>query len=136
MEQISQPESPLTLEQVRDQFEVWRQSRKKRSAIPAVLWQAAIHLCQDHTISKVSGTLRLNYAVLKQRVQAYGLTHHREPSIAVPSFIELDMGSAKSVSECIVEMTDQKGATMRMYFKAEAGLDFLELGKAFWNKRP
>jgi hypothetical protein len=33
-------------------------------------------------------------------------------------------------------MADQKGATMRMYFKGEAGLDLLELGKAFWSKRP
>jgi len=136
MKEIPNPESLPTLEQVRDQFQVWRQSRKKRSPIPDAFWQAAIHLCQNHTISKVSGTLRLNYAVLKQRVQAYALTHHPEPSIAVPSFIELNMGSAKPVSECIVEMADQKGATMRMYFKGEAGLDLLELGKAFWNKRP
>jgi hypothetical protein len=32
-------------------------------------------------------------------------------------------------------MADQKGATMRMYLKSEAGLDLLELGKAFWSKQ-
>ena len=135
MDQISQAESIPTLEQVREQFEIWRQSRVKRSAIPDVLWQAAVNLCQKHTISKVSSTLRLNYAVLKQRVGVYGI-NHPGPRITAPSFIELDVSPSRSTSECIVEMADQKGATMRMYFKGEAGLDLLELGKAFWSKRP
>jgi len=133
MDQIPQPESTPTLEQVREQFEVWRQSREKRSAIPDTLWQTAVNLCQDHTISKVSSTLRLNHTVLKQRVQACGLSQS-VPCITAPGFIELDMDPTKWTSECIVEMVDQKGATMRMYFKGQAGLDLLELGKAFWNK--
>jgi len=136
MKQIPRPEAPQpTLEQVQEQFEDWRRSREKRSAIPDALWQAAIYLCREHTISQVSSTLRLNYAVLKRRVQACGLSHP-VPRIPTPSFIELDMSPTQSTSECIVEMSDQKGATMRMYFKGEAGLDLLELGKAFWNKRP
>lgn len=135
MEQIPQPESTPTLEQVLEQFKAWRQSRKKRSAIPDALWQTAVNLCQDHTISKVSSTLRLNHTVLKQRVQTCGLSQS-VPCITAPGFIELDMGPTKWASECIVEMADQKGATMRMYFKGQAGLDLLELGKAFWDKLP
>lgn len=135
MDQISQPESISSLEKVREQFEAWRQSREKRSAIPDALWQAAINLCQDYSISKISSTLRLNYAVLKQRVRVYGI-NHPVPRITAPSFIELDVSPSRSTSECIVEMADQKGATMRMYFKGEVGLDLLELGKAFWSKRP
>jgi len=135
MEQIPHPESPPTLEQVRGQFKVWRQSREKRSTIPDALWQAAVNLCQEHTISKVSSTLRLNYAVLKQRVQASSLSPPLS-CISGPSFIELDMSPTRSTSECIVEMADQKGATMRICFKGDAGLDLLELGKAFWSKRP
>lgn len=38
------------------------------------------------------------------------------------------MNPSKVASECIIEMLDQKGATMRMHFKGEAGLDLLELG--------
>ena len=134
MDQIPQPETPPTLEQVREQFELWRQRREKRLAIPASLWQAAIHLCQDYSISKISSTLRLNYAVLKQRVHAYG-TSHQVPCITAPSFIELDVSQSKSASECVVEMEDKGGARMKMYFKGEVGFDLLELGKSFWNKR-
>lgn len=68
MEQIPQPESIPTVENVLEQFEAWRQNRVKRSAIPDALWQAAVNLCQEHTISKVCSTLRLNYADLKHRV--------------------------------------------------------------------
>jgi hypothetical protein len=135
MDQIGEPESTPTLEQIREQFETWRQGRKKRSAIPDKLWQSAVNLCQDHCISKVSSTLRLNHAVLKHRVGAYGINHPAS-RITDPSFIELDLSPSKSASECIVEMWDPKGSTMRMYVKGEAGLDLLELGKAFWSKRP
>jgi len=134
MEQIPHADSTPTLEQVREQFELWRQSREKRSAIPDALWQAAINLCQDTSISKISSTLRLNYAVLKQRFHAYG-TNHQVPCITAPSFIELDVSPSKSASECIVEMQDTDGGRMKMYFKGEVGFDLLELGKSFWDKR-
>jgi hypothetical protein len=134
MDQIPQPETPPTLEQVREQFELWRQSREKRSAIPDTLWQAAVNLCQEHTISKVSSTLRLNYAELKHRVHVFAVSHP-VPCMTASNFIELNMSPSKVASECIVEMSDQKGATLRMHFKGEAGLDLLELGRAFWSKR-
>lgn len=135
MDQIGEPESAPTLEQIREQFEAWRQGRKKRSAIPEELWQSAVNLCQDHPISKVSRTLRLNHALLKHRVGTYGIDHPAS-CITDPRFIELNLSPSKSASECIVEMSDPKGSTMRMYVKGEAGIDLLELGKAFWSKRP
>jgi len=135
MEQIPQPESIPTLENILEQFEAWRQSRVKRSAIPDALWQAAVNLCQEHTISKVCSTLRLNYADLKHRVHVCAVNHPIQ-CMTPSNFIELNMSPSKVASECIVEMSDQKGATMRMHFKGEAGLDLLALGKSFWSKRP
>ena len=134
MEQIPQPELIPTLEKVQEQFEAWRQSRVKRSAIPDALWHAAINLCQEHPISKVSSTLRLNYAELKYRVHVFSVSHPA-PCITESNFIELDLSPSKMASECMVEMSDQKGGTMRMHFKGEAGLDLLELSKAFWSRR-
>ena len=135
MDHTPQSETIPTLKQVREQFSVWRKSRGKRSAIPDALWQAAVNLCQDHSISKISSTLRLNHTVLKQRVQACALSQPVS-GISAPSFIELDVAPSSSTAGCIVEMSDHKGASMRMYFKGEAGFDLLELGKAFWSKRP
>lgn len=134
MEQIPQPELTPSLEKVQERFEAWRQSRVKRSAIPDVLWQAAVDLCREHPISKVSSTLRLNYAELKYRVHVFSVSHPA-PCIAESNFIELELSPSKMASECMVEMSDQKGASLRMHFKGEVGLDLLELGKAFWSRR-
>ena len=122
------------LEQVQEQFEHWRRSRGKRGTIPDALWQAAIMLFPDYALHRISKALRLNYTDLKHRVNARQSTREQS-DVSTTGFIELGLSDAMRPAECIVEMTDQKGATMRMYFKGQAGLDLLELGKAFWSKR-
>ncbi|MFC1816476.1 hypothetical protein ACFL0M_11205 [Thermodesulfobacteriota bacterium] len=124
----------LTLEQVQDQFEHWRRTRRKRRGIPDALWKAAVSLFPEHSVCQISKALRLNYTDLKHRVYAQRSTVAL-PTDNSPGFIELGVGDLMYPGECIVEMADQKGATMRMYFKGKAGLDLLELGKAFWSKR-
>jgi len=58
-----------TLETVQQQFEAWRTSRSKRNQpIPKHLWQAAVELCENYSISQVSRKLRLSYMALKKRV--------------------------------------------------------------------
>jgi hypothetical protein len=123
------------LEEVRDQFEHWRRSREKRSVIPDALWQAAILLFPKYSFCQISKTLRLNYTDLKHRVEARRSTFEQS-AVPEPAFVELGLRGPIHPAECIVEMEDQKGAKMRMHFKGEAGLDLLELGKAFWRKRP
>ena len=124
----------LTLEQVQEQFEHWRRSRKKRGAIPDALWQAALMLFPDYPVHRISKALRVNYTDLKHRINAYRSTCESS-DVSTAGFIELDLSDPMRPAESMIEMADQKGASMRMYFKGEAGLDLLELGKAFWSKR-
>jgi len=124
----------LTLEQVQEQFEQWRRSRGKRGAIPDTLWQAAILLFPDYGLHRISKALRLNYTDLKHRVNAHRSTCEQS-DVSTAGFIELGLSDPMRPAECMIEMADQKGATMRMHFKGEAGLDLLELGKAFWSRR-
>ena len=123
----------LTLEEIRDQFETWRKTREKRTTIPAVLWEAAISLCHRYSLCQVSKALRLNYSDLKLRVQASQSFLQSSPVID-PAFIDLGLKNPIFPAECTIEMEDQNGTKMSMYFKGEAGLDLLELGKAFWSK--
>ena len=123
----------LTVEQVQKQFEHWRRSRAKRGAIPDALWQAAIMLFPDYPVHRISKALRLNYTDLKHRVNAHRSTCE-QPDVNTTGFIELGLSDPMPPAECIIEMADEKGASMRMYFKGQAGLDLLELGKAFWSK--
>ncbi len=126
--------SSYNLEEVREQFEHWRRSREKRSVIPDALWQAAILLFPKYSFCQISKALRLNYTDLKHRVEAHRSTFEQS-AVPEPAFVELGLRGPIRPAECIVEMEDQKGAKMRMHFKGEAGLDLLELGKAFWSKR-
>ena len=125
----------FTLEEVREQFKHWRSSREKRSMSPEALWQAAILFFPKYSFCQISKTLRLNYTDLKHRVEAHRTTFEQS-AVPEPAFVELGLSGPIHPAECIVEMEDQKGAKMRMHFKGEAGLDLLELGKAFWRKHP
>ena len=133
MYQPTLPDPKPTLREVQERFEAWRQARPKRASIPDELWQAAISACQDHSINKVSKTLRLNYTDLRHRVRACDL-RPSAPTAHAPTFIELEWDKPLAASECIVEMQDQQGAQMKMTFKGDIGLDLLELSKAFWSK--
>ena len=59
----------LTLEEVCQQFEYWRQTREKRCPIPEKLWQAAESLYPEYSLYHISKALRLNYTDLKQRFE-------------------------------------------------------------------
>lgn len=122
-----------TLEEIREHFETWRKTREKRTTIPDALWEAAISLSSRHSLCQISKALRLNYSDLKHRVQSSQSFLQSSPVID-PAFIDLGLKSPILPAECTIEMEDQNGAKMRMYFKGEAGLDLLELGKVFWSK--
>ena len=122
------------LKQVQEQFEHWRRTRRKRSAIPDTLWEAAVSLFPNYSLYRISKVLRLNYTDLKHRVNVYR-SACEQSDVSTAGFIELGLSDPMRPAECMIEMADEKGATLRMYFKGEAGLDLLELGKAFWSKR-
>jgi hypothetical protein len=134
MTQANSSAPDLTLDELSEQIELWRQTRKTRRPMPEHLWQAAASLSKKSSLQKVSKALRLNYAALKKRV------HPDEKDLRVSNqmpaaFIELGFSQQPPpTSECIVEMQDSCGAKIRMHFRGKTDLDLLELGKAFWRK--
>ncbi len=122
-----------TLEFVRHQFEAWRRKRSRRRPIPEPLWQAAVALCNEHSICEVSQSLRMNYTGLKERVlRARGMEPvNRER----PGFVKLDLDVPIGSSECLIEMEAPNGAAMRMSFKGSLrDLEIIELSRAFWRQ--
>ena len=104
----------LTVEQVQEQFEQWRRSRGKRGTIPDALWQAAVLLFPDYSVHRISKALRLNYTDLKHHVEAQRSTF--EPATGSgAAFIELGLSDPMRPAECIVEMADEKGASLRRF---------------------
>lgn len=133
MEQEISAVIPTPLESVQYQFQTWRENKRTpREPIPGDLWAEAAKLREHYPLSQISKSLRLNHTDLKNRI--FG-DHNKMPDQAPPPvFVELDCRQSFSPSECIVEMEAPCGSKMTMSFKGQAGLDLLELSKAFWRK--
>ena len=123
-----------SISEVKEQFKIWRRTRKSPRPIPDKLWQAAVSLTATHSISKISKALVLDYSTLKKRVAIKKKSTANKTS--APSFIELNLEPPATVSECMVDMQNTLGAKMRMHFRGKPDFDLLELAKVFWSKQP
>ena len=128
------PTPTPSLTEVKEQFKNWRKTRKSPRPIPAELWTAAVSLSANHSISRISKELVVDYSRLKKRVLAKKKT--KSASMSSSGFIELNFDPPAAVAECIVDMQDTAGSKMRMHFRGNTDFDFLQLAKAFWSKKP
>jgi len=129
---IPQPTIPSIFDKVRKRFQAWRKKGPAGRRIPPALWGAAVELCRDHSVSKVSRVLRLDYYGLKKRV-------HQTKDLGMGpdmGFVKLDLGAPLvSPSEWRVEMEAPNGAKMTLSLKgAPRDLDPLELSRTFWSQ--
>ncbi len=134
MPRKKQPIAGQSLSEVKEQFKTWRRTRKNLRPIPQKLWAAAVNLTAKHSISQISKELVLDYSTLKKR--AVVKKKAGTASMSPADFIEVNLEPPASVSECVVEMQDILGAKMRMHFRGKTDVDFLQLAKAFWSKKP
>ena len=134
MEPKNYPTPCPTISQVKEQFKIWRRTRKSPRPIPEKLWAAAVSLTANHSISKISKELVVDYSAFKKRV--FIKKKDSAASMNPTGFIEVNLEPPAAVSECIVEMQDILGSKMRMHFRGKTDFDFFELAKAFWRKKP
>ena len=134
MEPKNYPTPCPTISEVKEQFKIWRRTRKSPRLIPEKLWAAAVSLTANHCLSQISKELVVDYTALKKRVAIK--KKDSAAKISPPGFIEVNLEPPAAVSECIVEMQDIGGAKMRMHFRGKTDFDLLELAKAFWRKKP
>jgi len=130
------PESPndqRRLEEVRERFVQWRDSRDKRGRIPDALWEAATTLYPAYSVHQIAQALHLNHRKLKQRI------HEQQAVSSLPAppaaFIDLGVSDALiTPCESIVEMQHQNGARMRVQVKGQNELDLMKLVRQFWSR--
>lgn len=129
---VNRPAVPSTIKAIRKRFKIWRKKGHARRRISEALWSAAVELCRDHPISKVSRDLRLDYYGLRDRV------HKSKDEGLGPDlgFVKLDLGAPLvSSAEWRVEMEAPNGAKMTLSLKgAPRDLDPLEWSRAFWSQ--
>jgi hypothetical protein len=119
------------IEEVRQQFESWRNTHAHRSRIPETLWASAVKLARQHGLHRTAKALHLDYAKLKALVRGNSATKRKEA--AAPAFVEL-LG-ADRLPECVVEMENARGKKMRIHLRGVAAPDVALLSRIFWSSR-
>jgi len=59
---------PADIEELRQQFESWRNTHAHRSRIPETLWASAVKLARQHGLHRTARALHLDYTKLKRLV--------------------------------------------------------------------
>jgi len=129
------PALATKLDGVRREFTLWRRTRPPRSPIPEPLWALAVARARESGVHATARRLSLNYYSLKQRVEAAGRQGAPGAS-AAPTFVELvpaGRAPAGAAAECVIELADVRGATMRISLKSPAPPDLAALSRAFWS---
>lgn len=138
----SAPPSPTAvsaLEEVQQQFKIWRETKTGRERIPDSLWQAAAEVFHngEHSLHKISKTLHLNHTSLREHVEQHLPSSIESEPEAVPehspAFIAFELDPPISVSECVIEMEDTTGAKMRMCLRGKTDPNILGICKSFWR---
>lgn len=119
---------PGPLLRVRQRFADWRRTRTPGERIPARLWKSAAKLGADYGLNQTATALKLDYYSLKRHVEA-----QVSETASTAAFIELPPTPVVDGNECIIELEDGAGASMRVHLKGTEMPDLLALGRSFWN---
>ena len=121
-------EVPVRLLRLKRKFSDWRTSRVPGQRIPSELWKSAAKLAAEYGLSQTATVLSLDYYSLQRHVD-----QQSAETTSAAAFIELPSAPLAPTSECIIELDDGTGASMRIHLKGTELPDLLELGRSFWN---
>jgi hypothetical protein len=124
------PQMLTQVERVRQRFERWRRTRKKRSRIPEQLWHAAVGVAASYGVNPTARTLGLDYYELKKRLESGGDASAVE-QVAVGRFVELVSPVTTVGAECLVELERAGGTKMRIHLQGAPDVGLLR--ELFWG---
>jgi hypothetical protein len=114
-----------TLEEVQARFTAWRSRPQRARRIPDELWDAAVRLCAEHSVCKVSRALRLDYNALRKRSLK---SEETQPPAA---FVEL--GPLWGAGEVLIECTDRHRGQLRVHCKGPLDPQVVDLVQGFFR---
>jgi hypothetical protein len=127
----------LTLDEAKRHFEDWRKERKSlREPIPEKLWEIAVSLTGQHSLTDIVKALHLGHNNLKERAEKhYELIRSDNPPQA--TFVEVTVPIRESLTPvrpvgCSrVELEKRDGTRMHLIANSEQGFDPSLLIQAF-----
>jgi hypothetical protein len=126
---------PVALRSARRQFDRWRSRQPQRTRLPEDLWQKAVILARAHGINKTAGALGLKYESLKKHLEAAS-SETSDPKKARAAFVELlPREIPPSSLQCMIEVEDGHGATIRMHVQGIHVPDLVAFAHLFQGGR-
>jgi len=127
---------PAQLMRAAARFAEWRRNRVIGARIPKALWASAVRLATEFGISRTATCLKLDYYELKRHLESIA-PPAKQASVAKqsPAFVELSASSFPTSGECMIELEDAQGSTMRIHLKGSSVPDLVALSDGFWNSR-
>lgn len=129
MKQGSPHPSRDILRDAQSQFERWRRRRSRGTRIPAALWDAAAAAAREYGVSKVAGTLHLDYYKLKKRLES---APERPEAGHGGGFLEVPLYAAPA-NECVFELEDGQGTRLRVALQGASPAELEPLARALWS---
>ncbi len=126
-----------SLEQVRERFKRWRETRGRGEHVPRELWVAAVGIARVHGLHVTARELHLDYGGLKRRQQEQaGST--LQAARKETQFVEWTIAPARESGdplrrECVIEMESRRGAKMRVELNGQGLAGLVGLCSAFWS---
>ena len=118
---------PADLAKARERFAAWRRRKQPRSRIPQALWKLAVKLAGTHGLARTAAVLKLDYYSLKKQLE------QTPGGGKEATFIEVASAPLAASGECVIELEDGAGASMRVTLKGHAAPDLAALVGGFWN---
>ncbi len=120
-------EVPAPLLRLEERLASWRKTRNPGQRIPERLWKSAAKMAADYGLNQAARVLKLDYYSLKRHMDQVA------ESASAGAFIELPPAPVVHANECIIELEDGTGASMRVHLKGTEVPDLLAFGRSFWN---
>ncbi len=135
MEMPTTPARITPLSRVSREFAHWRRTRPRRAPIPPSLWALAVAHARAVGVAATARRLRLDYYALKRRVDAAAGDAPR--GSAGPAFVEVvpSGGVPGGLTECVIDLADARGATLRIRLTGPALPDLVALSQGVWRAR-
>lgn len=118
---------PGDLAKAWERFAAWRRTKPPRNRIPQSLWRLAIELVGAHGLHRTARVLKLDYYSLKKQVE---LARDNEKAAVFVEVVSAPLGAS---GECVIELEDGGGASMRVTWKGHATPDLAALVGSFWK---
>ena len=135
MIKANEPTKYPTIEDVQRQFKEWRRHNRPRVRLSNELWEAAVELCREYTVSYVARVLRLDYYKLRDLAnRSIAVCNRQKSNASGTKFIAYEVGAMTMPWVCVLEKETAEGDRMRMSVGVGCADDLVELGKALWRQ--